>query len=94
MDEHEHMKPDTHPHARTRYGHACTRSHTGTMIPFPGELESTTDEGNWYELHYSDTIPGTVLQPDPRSAAPYCNDYAGTFSTLSEGMMIRSFLLY
>ena len=70
---------NTHSCARTRYGHTCTRSHTGTMIPFPGELESTTDEGNWYELHYSDTIPGTVLQPDPRSAAPYCNDYAGTY---------------
>ena len=63
------------------------------MIPFPGELESTTDQGNWYELHYSDTIPGTVLQPDPRSAAPYCNDYAGTLSTLSEGMLIRCFPL-
>ena len=87
VDEHGHMESNTHTIrsytntpscARTRYGHTCTRSHTGTMIPFPGELESTTDQGNWYELHYSDTIPGTVLQPDPRSAAPYCNDYAGT----------------
>ena len=93
MNEHYHMKPNTLSQARTHHGHLTySPSCIGTLIPYPGELESTTDHGSAYELHYSDTIPGTVLQPDPRSAASYCNDYAGSSVSLPAGLLLPTLL--
>ena len=81
-----------HPtHARMR---PLARTHAGILIPFPGELKRPTESASGYDLSFSQKV-NAVLEPDPKAAAPYCNDYAGrsftfdTFSRLHTGLPSR-----
>ena len=75
------VDPQANAHSPAHPTHEHTSliplTHAGTLIPFPGELKRPTESASGYDLSFSQKV-NAVLEPDPKAAAPYCNDYAGS----------------
>ena len=80
------VDPQANAHSPAHPAHERTSliplTHAGTLIPFPGELKRPTESASGYDLSFSQKV-NAVLEPDPKAAAPYCNDYAGRVHLLA-----------